>query len=106
MKVTQRASTSHKDLKRLLFWYGLILCSIVIMYFSARGLVGMYKTYTEVAKYAEQAEKRYTDLEQRKLLLTRQIGVLATPLGQEIELRKKYGFGKNGEGVMVFVENE
>lgn len=98
-------SSSRFRLKPIV-WYAIACIVFVISGFALRASWSMYVTYAEVSKYAEEAQKKYEDLEERQKALTHSITVLKTPLGKETELRKKYGLGREGEGVYVFVEEK
>ncbi|HRH26053.1 MAG TPA: hypothetical protein PLF31_01115 [Candidatus Paceibacterota bacterium] len=87
-------------------WYGLAGAFTILAFFAIKGAWGMYTTYAEVSKYAKQAEKSFNDMQARKIQLEDNIAAIKTPLGKEIEMRKKYGVGKEGEGVYIFVEQE
>lgn len=98
-------SSSRIRLKPIV-WYVLASCFCIISAFTLNAAWNMYVTYAEVSKYANEAQKKYEDLEQKQKTLTHSLRVLNTPLGKEAELRKKYGLGKPGEGVYVFVEEK
>jgi len=64
------------------------------------GLVG--KAQVAVGE-AHDAQRQYEALEERKSKLQANLGVLATPLGQEAAIRTAFGVARPGEEVIVVV---
>jgi cell division protein FtsB len=60
----------------------------------------------ETSKNKNIAEKKVTELKQMKQELSENIASLNTEKGQEESIRDKFGFAKEGEEVVVIVEEK
>lgn len=84
----------------MLFVFALIL---IIFTWNVASLLGKMN---QVVKNREVAETRLTQLANTKARLEADIALLATDEGIEETIREKYGLGKEGERLVVVVEDK
>ena len=86
--------------KPSLIFLGII---IIALAWSVLGLIG--KTM-ETAKNRKLAEEKIAELEQKKIKLTSDIEKLNTDRGMEENIRDKFGLAKEGEGMILVVDDK
>jgi cell division protein FtsB len=82
---------------------------IIVLFFCliiGRATFDMYKTNRLTAEKRMIAENELLDVKIRESSLRAQIGALKTERGVEEELRTKFRVVKNGEGVIIVVDDE
>lgn len=86
-------------------WPILIILGILVIFFifTMVGFIGKLQITRENRKIAEQ---KVAELEQNKERLNSDIDRLKTDEGKEENIREKFGFVKEGEGVIVIVEDK
>lgn len=77
-----------------------------IMIFSMWNLAVFWRKMNETEKNRELAAERATALEESKKHLEAQVGKLQTERGVEEVLREDFGLTREGEGVIIVVEDE
>lgn len=100
----------QKDYKRpfrhiLESWPFLFLFVIVLVFFTS-GVFSFLIKMNETIKNKKIAEQKVYELEQRKDKLIADIDNLNTDKGKEKFFRENFGLGKEGEGMIVVVEDK
>lgn len=85
--------------------FALFLLGGIILLF-AWNVVGFIGKMMETSKNKNIAEKKVAELKQMKQELSENITSLNTEKGQEESIRDKFGFAKEGEEVVVIVEEK
>ena len=83
----------------------LILLGILIV-FSLWSLFGFWQKLAETVKKREMASEKVSALKENKVKLEADISKLQSDRGIEQVLRENYGLSKEGEGVIVVVEDQ
>lgn len=76
---------------------------IVFLFFSYN-LFGLHKISEESQRKTNEAKAELRILEERKRDLEKRVSFLKTERGQESEIREKFMVGKEGEGVILLVD--
>ena len=84
-------------------WPVLILLLALVVFF-AFGILNFVGKMGETAKSKKIAEDAFIELEERKAGLEEDIETLETPLGKERVFREDFGLAKEGEGVIVVID--
>lgn len=80
------------------------LCFVVFVFaYSVFGLLGKMR---ETVKNKQTAENKILELQETKERLLANIGKLETEKGKEESIREKFGWVKEGEGIIVVVEEK
>lgn len=81
--------------------------SVVIYLAAAAWLVsliaGLAGKANVAVNEAHDAERRYQELEERRIKIQANLTALETPLGQDAAIRKAFGVAREGEEVIVVV---
>ena len=83
----------------------LMLLGILILFF-AWGVVGFVGKMRETAKNRKIVQDKVAELQKGKEKLSAEINKLKTPAGIEESIRDKFGLAKEGEGMIVVVEEK
>ena len=83
----------------------LILLLIVLVIF-AWSVFGFWGKARETAKNKEIAQKKVEDLEEKKAKLSLDLTRFKTEAGVEDSIRDKFGLAKEGEGLIVIVDDK
>lgn len=83
----------------------LILLGILILFF-AWSVLGLWNKMGETSKNKKIAEEKVTLLEQQKENILSDINSLNTPEGKEKLFREDYSLAKEGENLIVIVEDK
>lgn len=86
-------------------WPFVIVLSILLLIF-AWNVFGFWQRMQDTGKNRKIAEDKLTQLKIQKEKLTADIGKLNTPAGVEEVIRDKFGLVKEGEGMIVIVEDK
>lgn len=93
-------------LKRILYSpLGMVIFGIVFMVF-ASGVVDFMLKMRDTSKNKDIAEQKVAELEKRKQKLVNDISELNTDKGKEKVFREDFGLAKEGEGLIIVVEDE
>jgi cell division protein FtsB len=100
----------HSPRKRrrifVLYRVGLIALLALVAFVAVRGAWNMYGKMVRSKAEAAESQARYADLQAREAFVTGAIERLQTPYGVEAALREKYGVAREGESVIVIVDEE
>ena len=83
----------------------LVFLGIVFLIF-AWNVFGLWGKMRETSRNREMVENKINDLKQEKEELSFSITTLKTEEGIEENIRDRYGFGKEGEGLIVIVDED
>ena len=83
----------------------LILLGLLALFF-AWGVIGFMVKMETVKENRKLAEEKFLELEKKKLELSSQIARLNTEEGKEENIREKFGLAKEGEQLIVVVEDK
>lgn len=86
-------------------WPVIIFLGFLLLVF-AFGVVGFMSKMSATRENREVAEKKLIELENKKARLTSEITKLETEDGVEENIREKFGLAKEGEGLIVVVEDK
>jgi len=96
----------RNDPVRLLFRRLLMLGILILILFAIDGVWTIYLKDKESLVQRREAEVDLKDLAQRKDRLTADIRSLDTDRGKEEALRGQYEIGKQGEGLIIIVDEK
>jgi len=83
-------------------WFVLFLC--ICVFFLARGLFRIYRTYIHIEKDFVELQSEVTTLEKRNAELDTQIQRIESSEGKDYEIRKKLDVAKPGEKTLYIVD--
>ncbi len=86
-------------------WPVVIFLGILLLFF-AWGVVGFMGKMSATKDNKEIAENQLVELEAKHERLTAEIAKLETEGGVEENIREKFGYAKEGEGLIVVVEDK
>lgn len=86
-------------------WPVIILLCLVLLVFGF-GVVGFMGKMAATRENREIAENKLAELQSEKARLTLDIANLKTDRGVEENIREKFGFGKEGEDLIVVVDDQ
>ena len=78
----------------------------IILIFFVWGVYGFMVKMRETQKNKKESEAKVTQLEKSQAKLSTDINKLQTPGGIEEDIRDKFGLAKEGEGMIVVVEDK
>lgn len=100
-----REFQERRRVKKLLhsrYAIGLLLIIIVLV---SRGVWGIYVKYDKSRALAEKSRADLAILQAREQTLTKSINALSTEEGKEKELRDRFGLVKEGEKMVILVDD-
>lgn len=83
----------------------LIFLSALVLFF-AWGVIGFMVKMETVRENRKIAENKFIELQKQKEHFSREIAKLNTEEGKEDNIREKFGLAKEGEGLIVIVEDK
>ncbi|MEX0935080.1 MAG: septum formation initiator family protein [Candidatus Paceibacterota bacterium] len=95
-----------KKYRHLLFSKVGIGIVLVLALLVSRAAWNVYEKERLTRAKLNEAERELVELEAREAVLQEDIATLETPAGVEEEIRTTYGFAKEGEEVLVILEEE
>lgn len=100
-KIGQRDRAVQLVWKRLA-WVALLVLVVIL----GRAAWDMYMRWKEATKYQERATAELSGILERETELRKDIASLKDGHGVETALRDRFGLAKEGEGVIVIVDEE
>ncbi len=94
-----------KRLKNILYSRVTLIAVFIVLIFIARATINVYYKQKESGENLAKVKEEVTGLEKRQNTLTSEINRLNTGKGTEEEIRKKFMVGKEGEQVIVIVDD-
>ena len=83
----------------------LIIFAILVLFF-AISLISFIGKMQETSRNKKTAEEKVTELQQQKTQLTSKVDELNTPQGVEDSIREKFGLAKDGEGLIIVLDDQ
>ena len=99
-----RELREKRRVQRTLYSKVIIGILVVALFFVLSATWGVYEKYRETKENRDIAEQELLKFEERERNIKDEIARLKTERGVEEEIREKFGFVKEGEGVIVIVE--
>lgn len=92
--------------KRILHsYFGLAILAVLILFF-AWSVIKFAGKAQETARNKEIAIEKLVELQKQEVQLSSEINALNTEKGTEASIREKFGLAKEGEGLIVVVDEE
>lgn len=101
-----REFQQKQKIKKRIYSKTAILFLLVLIFFTTRGVYGIYKKESESRREVERVEKKKNEIQNRLTFVTKSVGLLSTDQGIETEIRNKFDVVKSGEKVIVVVDKE
>lgn len=95
----------QRRIRKLLHSRYALVILIILMLLSARAVWGIYVKYEKSRAITEKARADLAQLEERQRNLALSIEGLKTEEGKERELRDRFGVVKEGETLVVLIDN-
>ncbi len=86
-------------------WPVLIFLAILVLFF-AWGIIGFMGKMAVTRENRKIAENKVAELQNEKIRLSADISKLNTESGIEENIREKFGLAKEGEGLIIVVEDK
>lgn len=103
IKYGDRRRLGGRTLLRLAGLYAAAIFLVILAAVSALAAWRMYERMARASEGEAAAKALLTGIERQQAQLTENLERLSTPQGAEGELRRRYGYGKPGEGVIQIV---
>jgi len=91
--------------QNVVFSKAALVVMFVVILFAGNAAWNMYQKYKESKELKDRALVQLQELEKREKNLTENIENLQTERGIEEELRKRFGIVKEGEEVVIVIDN-
>jgi len=99
-----RELREKRRLQRILYSKITIGALVVVLFFVASATWKVYEKHREVKEKRDTVLNELVELEKQEQDIKKEVARLKTKRGVEEEIRGKFGFVKEGEGVVVIVE--
>lgn len=99
-----RYQSQETRVRKVLFTRIFMVILVILVVLLGRGVFNVYQMERESRERKGTAEKNLADLKSREALLEKNIAALNTPEGVEAALRSQFDVAKEGEGLIVVVE--
>src|SRR5882724_5795580 len=83
----------------------LVILGFLLIFF-AWGVIGFYNKMELTIENRKLAENKFSQMEKQKEKLSSDISTLSTASGTEESIREKFGLAKEGEGMIVVVDDK
>lgn len=93
-----------KKVRRMIYSMPVLFLLAAVFLLSVEGLWNIYGKYTEASQKASEATVDLERLRDKEAELEKKVAFLKTDRGKEEEIRKKFMVGKEGEGVILVVD--
>lgn len=91
--------------KKIFYSYWTLLILVALLVFLSRATFHVYQKYQDAILNESRAAKELADLTTREKTITNEVARLKTKAGVEQEIRDKYQVTKNGERLIVIVDD-
>lgn len=99
-------SKKHSKMKKFMQSKPVLIILGICLLFFIYNIIKLANKASETKRNREIAENKIIELQKQKEELTKEIEKLNTEKGIEEDIREKFGLGKEGEGMIVIVEDE
>lgn len=96
---------TRKRYKQIVFSRLSLGVLVVLALVLARGLWGVYQSLSDSERNLARIEEDFVELEEREIFLESELGRLRTSAGVDEEIRERFGLIREGEGIIVVVED-
>jgi len=94
-----------KKLRKILYSKATLVALFVVLFFIAKATIGIYYKQKASGENLAKAREEFAELEKREKMLNSEIDRFKTDGGVEEEIRKKFMVGKEGEQVIVIIDD-
>jgi cell division protein FtsB len=101
-----REFEKKRRIKKFIYSKFSILVLVVLLFLLARGTIGVYQKSRTTHARENTSAVNLAKLEERKEKLKKSISILDSRVGIEEQLRTRYSFSKEGEKVIVIIDEE
>lgn len=101
-----REIKEKQRIKKILFSKPVIIFLFIILFFMISATLGVYGKYSETRQNKNTVKVNLIDLESKEVDLREEIERLNTSRGVEEDIRKNFGFVKEGEQVVIIVSDD
>ena len=101
-----REFQERRRTRKLLHSRYVIVLLVILIVLLVRGVIGAYEKYNKSRDLASRTEKDFAELSARQVLLSRSIDSLATDVGKERQLRDEFGVIREGEKMIVLINDK
>lgn len=95
-----------RNIRKIIFSKLMLLVLLLLVVFVGKGVWRVYKSQVMSRDNLANVERKYEDLLDRKEMLEDSIKSLNTEEGIEEEIRQKFGVVKDGETMIVIIDNK
>lgn len=101
-----REFSRKRKVRQVMFSVPVLILLFIILFFVAKGSWGVYKKYSLSKSELENSQSDLAALEEKKQTIENKIKKLQTETGIEKEIRSKFDVAKEGEKLIVIVEDK
>ena len=95
-----------RQLKKRIYSKPILFILIIILAFLAHGTWGIYKKSKQSKETLNVVQIEFDKLKEREEAIEKKIGRLGTETGLEEEIRSKFDVAREGEKIIVIVDND
>jgi cell division protein FtsB len=95
-----------KMVRKLLYSKFTVVVLVAAFFFLGNAAMSVYVKYKKTKNVHDVSTREFRELEARKNALQEEVTLLKTEEGVEQKIREEYGFAKEGEGVVIIIENK
>ncbi len=100
-----REFSQKRKMNRYMYSFPVLFILFIILFFTVKGSVDVYKKYSFSKAKLDNSSKELAVLEEKKQKIVKKIDNLDTETGIEKEIRSKFNVAKDGEKVIVIVDD-
>lgn len=101
-----REFSRKRKVRQIMFSVPVLILLFIILFFVAKGSWGVYKKYSLSKNELENSQSDLALLEEKKKTIEAKIEKLNTETGVEKEIRSKFDVAREGEKLIVIVEDK
>jgi len=101
-----REFSRKRKVRQFMFSIPVLILLFIILFFVAKGSWGVYKKYSLSKSELENSQSDLAVLEEKKQTIETKIEKLQTETGIEKEIRSKFDVAREGEKLIVIVEDK
>lgn len=101
-----REFSRKRKVRQFMFSVPVLILLFIILFFVAKGSWGVYKKYSLSKSELENSQSDLAVLEEKKEKIESKIEKLQTETGIEKEIRSKFDVAREGEKLIVIVEDK
>ncbi len=101
-----REFSQKRRIRRYMYSFPVLIFLLIILFFIIKGSFGVYQKYSFSKNELKKSESELMVLEEKKTNLSEQVAHLDTETGIEKEIRSKFDVAKEGEKLIVIVDDE